>query len=70
MYWEIPSLPEELRGAVLGTPALWSSIMTLARFVTKNTLRNKRRSILTVLSIAFSQSAAPVQKVYSCRLLP
>lgn len=28
--------------------------MTLARFVTKNALRNKRRSILTMLSIAFS----------------
>jgi putative ABC transport system permease protein len=28
--------------------------MTLTRFVTKNALRNKRRSILTVLSIAFS----------------
>ncbi len=30
------------------------SAMTLARFVTKNAFRNKRRSILTVLSIAFS----------------
>jgi putative ABC transport system permease protein len=28
--------------------------LTLARFVTKNAFRNKRRSILTVLSIAFS----------------
>jgi putative ABC transport system permease protein len=28
--------------------------MTLTRFVTKNAFRNKRRSILTVLSIAFS----------------
>src|ERR1700693_6430917 len=28
--------------------------MTLSRFVTKNAFRNKRRSILTVLSIAFS----------------
>lgn len=28
--------------------------MTLTRFVTKNALRNKRRSILTILSIAFS----------------
>jgi len=28
--------------------------MTLTRFVTKNTFRNKRRSILTVFSIAFS----------------
>ena len=28
--------------------------MTLARFVSKNAFRNKRRSILTVLSIAFS----------------
>jgi putative ABC transport system permease protein len=28
--------------------------MTLTRFVTKNALRNKRRSVLTVLSIAFS----------------
>src|SRR5580698_4649508 len=33
---------------------LWSSPMTLTRFVTKNAFRNKRRSILTVLSIAFS----------------
>src|SRR5246127_2220263 len=32
----------------------WSSPMTLTRFVTKNAFRNKRRSILTVLSIAFS----------------
>ena len=29
-------------------------IMTLSRFITKNAFRNKRRSILTVLSIAFS----------------
>ena len=28
--------------------------MTLTQFVTRNTLRNKRRTILTVLSIAFS----------------
>ena len=28
--------------------------MTLTRFVTKNAFRNKRRSALTVLSIAFS----------------
>ena len=28
--------------------------MTLTRFVTKSAFRNKRRSILTVLSIAFS----------------
>jgi len=28
--------------------------MTLARFVQKNTFRNLRRSILTVLSIGFS----------------
>ena len=28
--------------------------MTLTRFVTKNAFRNKRRSILTVLSIGFS----------------
>ena len=28
--------------------------MTLTRFVTKNAFRNKRRSLLTVLSIAFS----------------
>ena len=28
--------------------------MTLARFVTKNAFRNKRRSVLTALSIAFS----------------
>src|ERR1700685_3106125 len=28
--------------------------MTLTRFVTKNTFRNKRRSILTVMSIGFS----------------
>src|SRR5246127_4857116 len=34
--------------------SLWSSPMTLTRFVTKNAFRNKRRSILTVLSIAFS----------------
>src|SRR5580698_8567052 len=32
----------------------WSLFMTLTRFVTKNAFRNKRRSILTVLSIAFS----------------
>jgi putative ABC transport system permease protein len=32
----------------------WSSSMTLTRFVTKNAFRNKLRSILTVLSIAFS----------------
>src|SRR5215472_3608830 len=32
----------------------WSASMTLSRFVTKNAFRNKRRSILTVLSIAFS----------------
>src|SRR6267154_1634476 len=32
----------------------WSSPVTLTRFVTKNAFRNKRRSILTVLSIAFS----------------
>src|ERR1700727_1921840 len=32
----------------------WSSPMTLTRLVTKNAFRNKRRSILTVLSIAFS----------------
>jgi putative ABC transport system permease protein len=32
----------------------WGSAMTLTRFVTKNAFRNKRRSILTVLSIAFS----------------
>src|SRR5271167_2473581 len=31
-----------------------SLIMTLTRFVSKNAFRNKRRSILTVLSIAFS----------------
>jgi putative ABC transport system permease protein len=31
-----------------------SCFMTLTRFVTKNAFRNKRRSILTVLSIAFS----------------
>jgi len=28
--------------------------MTLTRFVTKNAFRNKRRSVLTVFSIAFS----------------
>src|SRR5437879_7981018 len=28
--------------------------MTLARFVSKNAFRNKRRSVLTVLSVAFS----------------
>jgi len=33
---------------------LWSLPMTLSRFVTKNAFRNKRRSVLTVLSIAFS----------------
>ena len=33
---------------------LWSAPMTLSRFVTKNAFRNKRRSTLTVLSIAFS----------------
>src|SRR5579862_5446057 len=32
----------------------WSTPMTLTRFVTKNAFRNKRRSILTVLSIAVS----------------
>ncbi len=32
----------------------WSTTMTLTRFVTKNAFRNKRRSMLTVLSIAFS----------------
>ena len=32
---------------------LRSSIMTLTRSVSKNAFRNKRRSILTVLSIAF-----------------
>ena len=32
----------------------WGSIMTLTRFVTKNALRNKRRSILTVLSVGVS----------------
>jgi putative ABC transport system permease protein len=32
----------------------WSAPMTLTRFVTKNAFRNKRRSTLTVLSIAFS----------------
>ena len=32
----------------------WSPPMTLTRFVTKNAFRNKRRSTLTVLSIAFS----------------
>src|SRR3989442_640616 len=31
-----------------------SSLMTLARFVTKNAFRNKRRSVLTILSIGFS----------------
>src|SRR5947209_17057267 len=31
-----------------------SSAMTLTRFVTKNALRNKRRSVLTLLSIGFS----------------
>src|SRR5437879_12651419 len=28
--------------------------MTLSRFVSKNAFRNKRRSVLTVLSVAFS----------------
>src|SRR5690349_14689607 len=37
---------------VPGSP--WSSPMTLTRFVTKNAFRNKRRSILTVLTIAVS----------------
>jgi putative ABC transport system permease protein len=32
----------------------WSTTMTLTRFVTKNAFRNKRRSTLTVLSIALS----------------
>jgi putative ABC transport system permease protein len=32
----------------------WGALMTLTRFVTKNAFRNKRRSVLTVLSIAFS----------------
>jgi putative ABC transport system permease protein len=32
----------------------WSNSMTLTRFVRKNTFRNLRRSILTVLSIGFS----------------
>src|SRR3989442_11122705 len=31
-----------------------SSLMTLARFVTKKAFRNKRRSVLTILSIGFS----------------
>ena len=34
--------------------SLRSTSMTLTRFVTKNAFRNKRRSTLTVLSIAFS----------------
>jgi putative ABC transport system permease protein len=34
--------------------SFWGSSMTLTRFVTKNAFRNKRRSTLTVLSIAFS----------------
>jgi putative ABC transport system permease protein len=38
----------------LAPDSLWSSPMTLTRFVTKNAFRNKRRSALTVLSIAFS----------------
>jgi putative ABC transport system permease protein len=38
--------------AVSSSP--WSLPMTLTRFVTKNAFRNKRRSILTVLSIAVS----------------
>src|ERR1700689_2227988 len=32
----------------------WSSIMTLVSFVRKNAFRNKRHSILTLLSIGFS----------------
>ncbi|MGB7586879.1 MAG: ABC transporter permease [Terriglobales bacterium] len=32
----------------------WSSIMTLVSFVRKNAFRNKRRSLLTLLSISFS----------------
>ena len=40
---------------LLWAPILfWSMPMTLSRFVTKNAFRNKRRSALTVLSIAFS----------------
>lgn len=39
----------------LPVPVLfWSAPMTLTRFVTKNAFRNKRRSVLTVLSIALS----------------
>jgi len=34
--------------------SLWSTTMTLTRFVTKNAFRNKRRSILTVLSVGVS----------------
>src|SRR6201987_4134271 len=37
-----------------GSLSSWSALMTLARFVRKNTFRNLRRSILTVLSIGFS----------------
>jgi putative ABC transport system permease protein len=33
---------------------LWSSIMTLISFVRKNAFRNKRRSLLTLVSISFS----------------
>jgi putative ABC transport system permease protein len=36
------------------TTGMTESVMTLARFVFKNTFRNKRRSLLTVLSIGFS----------------
>src|SRR5579884_2132871 len=40
--------------AGVGSGLPWSKPMTLTRFVTKNAFRNKRRSVLTVLSIAFS----------------
>src|SRR5437660_8178887 len=44
----------DLRTRVCYLSLLWNALMTLTRFVTKNAFRNKRRSALTVLSIAFS----------------
>jgi putative ABC transport system permease protein len=46
--------PERSRFPSHAFRSLWSLLMTLTRFVTKNAFRNKRRSTLTVLSIAFS----------------
>jgi hypothetical protein len=39
---------------VVGPPSEFCAGMTITRFVTKSAFRNKRRSILTVLSITFS----------------